>query len=391
MQNFEFHTPTKIIFGTGILDRLGETAAVYGKKALFLYGRESIKRSGLYDQVVAQFAAARLEFREHGGVQPNPILSHAEAGIVAAREFGAEFIVAVGGGSVIDEAKGIAAGFSYDGDLWDLYSRKAGVERALPIIAVQTLPATSSENNAAAVLTNPATNEKFGLRSDHIIPRVAFLDPSLTLSIPYQYTAFAGFDIMSHLLEGYFTSTDPFAPVSEGFVEGTVRAVMLSLERLKDNPADLEARSALMWAGALGWNGLCTAGVEGARIPNHMLAHPLGALYDVPHGAALAVIFPVWLRYFRERLAARILLFGRRILEMGPELDGREPSEACDQVIDRFAEWIRAVGCPASLAELGVDDPDFTELTSQAEVLASYWNIKDHPRKDIEALYRTMV
>lgn len=390
MQNFTFHSPTRIIFGSGILDQLGETAAEFGRRLLFLYGRESIKRNGLYDTVVRQLESAGLEIREHAGVQPNPLLPHAEAGVAAAREFGAELIVAVGGGSVIDEAKGIAAGFYYAGELWDLFSRKAVVQKALPIVAVQTLPATSSENNAAGVLTNPETNEKFGLRSAHIVPRVAFLDPSLTTTVPYQYSAYAAFDIMSHMLEGYFTSTDPFAPVQDGYVEGLVRAVMMSLDRLKKDPADIEARSALMWAGALGWNGLCNAGVEGARIPNHMLAHPLGALYDLPHGASLAVIFPVWLRFYQKRLAPRILLFGRRILEMGPELEGLSEVQACDRIVDRLSEWLREAGCPATLKELGIEAPDYGELVKQAEVLCRQWNIQDHPPEDIEALFRAM-
>jgi len=391
MQNFQYYNPTRIFFGREALNELGTEAAKLGTRALLVYGKDSIRRSGLYDRVRELLEARGISVTDHSGVQPNPVLSHAREGVRLAREARADLIVAVGGGSVIDESKAVAAGALYRGDLWDLYSRKAAAESALPVLAVQTLPATSSENNPAAVLTNRETNEKFGLRSVHIQPRAAFLDPTLTLTIPVLYTAYAAFDIMSHLLEGYFTSADPFAPVQDGFVEGMVRAVMESLDRIRKNPSDWDARAALMWAGALGWNGLSNSGVIGARIPNHMLEHPLSAVYDIPHGAGLAVVFPAWLTFRQKELAPRILRFGRRILDMGEEVRNLPEEKACDRIIERFRDWIRESGCPRSLAEAGIRNPDITELVRQARTLCEYWSIPGYSDADLAAIYRSVL
>ena len=388
MQNFNFYSPTKIIFGSDILKNLGKTTRELGTKALLVYGRNSIKDSGLYDQVVALLEDEGISVTDHPGVKPNPELPHAREGAEKAVNTGAEMIIAVGGGSVIDESKAIAAGACYSGNLWDFYIRKAIIKSTLPIIAVQTLPATSSETNQAGVLTNPETNEKLSIRSPLLVPRTAFLDPSLSFTVPLQYTAYASFDIMSHLLEGYFTSTDSFAPVQDGFVEGTVRAVMSSFNKVQKDVRDWDARASLMWAGALAWNGLCNAGVQGASTPNHMLEHPLSAVYDIAHGAGLSAIFPSWLRYKKESIAPRILLFGKNILEMGDEIKGESESLACDKIIDRFSEWIGNTGCPLSLREAGIDNPDIPLLVKQARTLCGYWGIDGYTDEDLGAIYR---
>jgi len=388
MQNFEFYSPTRVIFGKNILTDLGTISRTYGAKALLVYGRNSIKESGLYDQVMSNLKEAGLSVEEFSGIKPNPELSHARRGAEKAGETGAEMIIAVGGGSVIDEAKAIAAGACYSGNLWDFFTGAATVEKALPVIAIQTLPATSSETNQVSVITNTATNEKFGSRSPLYVPKVAFLDPSLTYTLPLEYTAYASFDIMCHLLEGYFTSTDSFAPVQDGFVEGTVKAVMTSMKMVEKNPRDKDARAALMWAGALAWNGLANAGVEGASTPNHMLEHPLSAVYDVAHGAGLAAIFPAWLKYMKKSITPRILLFGEKIMEMGDEIRDLNDDKACDTVIEAFTRWIKAAGCPVNLREAGIENPDFPELVKQAETLCGMWGIDGYSEDDLEAIFR---
>lgn len=388
MENFEFYSPTRIVFGNDILKDLGKTARELGTKALLVYGRNSIRDSGLYDRVITLLVDAGISVTDHPGVKPNPELPHAREGTKKAVDTEAEMIIAVGGGSVIDESKAIAAGACYRGDLWDFYIRKAAIKSALPIIAIQTLPATSSETNQASVLTNPETNEKLGARSPLIVPRVAFLDPSLSFTVPLQYTAYASFDIMSHLLEGYFTSTDSFAPVQDGFVEGTVKAVMSGFKKVQKDLRDWDARASLMWAGALAWNGLCNAGVEGASIPNHMLEHPLSAVYDVAHGAGLSAIFPSWLRYKKGSIAPRILLFGEKIMEMGDEIKGLSENQACDKVIYRFSKWIGDTGCPVNLREAGINNPDIPLLVKQARTLCGYWGIDGYTDEDLGAIYR---
>ncbi len=381
MLNFEFYSPTKIIFGRGVVSRLGEEVAEFGKTAMLVYGRDSIKKSGLYQQLLDQLGEKGIRVVEHGGVSANPLLDHALEGIRKARKEGVDFIIGAGGGSVIDESKGIAAGVACDADLWDLYSKKETVDAALPVIAVQTLPATSSETNQAAVLTNIETNEKFGLRSPLIVPAKAFLDPELTFTIPLKYTAYACFDIISHLLEGYFTTTADFAPVHDGFVEGLAGAVKVSLERVLKDPRDYDARASIMWAGSLAWNGLANAGLDGAKIPNHMFEHPLSAVYNAAHGAGLAVVMPAWLDFKKNEIGDRIVKFGEKIL-------GLKGVVTPDIVIYEFRLWIKKIGCPLTFGELGIENPDIGELIKQARVLCGMWNIDGYTDEDLETVYR---
>ncbi len=388
MQNFEFYSPTRVVFGNDILKDIGTSARVFGTKALLVYGQDSIRKSGLYDEVKNLLLEAGISITDYSGVQPNPELPHARKGAAAAIDSKVEMIIAVGGGSVIDESKAIAAGACYSGNLWDFYNQTASIKKALPIIAVQTLPATSSETNQVSVLTNPETNEKFGTGSPLLVPKVAFLDPSLTFTIPLEYTAYASFDIMSHLLEGYFTSTDSYAPVQDGFVEGLVKAVITSFNLIQKNPRDWDARASLMWAGALAWNGLCKAGVKGASTPNHMLEHPLSAVYNIAHGAGLSAIFPSWLRYKKDTIAPRIIRFGEKILELGDEIKGLQESQACDKIIDTFSLWIGNTGCPLSLKEAGIKNPNIPELVKQARTLCGLWGIEDYTDEDLETIYK---
>ena len=391
MNNFEFYSPAKVIFGRGVVSRLGEESAEFGKKALFLYGRESIKKSGLYDQILSQCAEAGIALVEHGGVSPNPVLSHAEEGVRKAREAGVDFIIAAGGGSVIDESKAISAGTASDTPVWEFVTRSAVVEKALPIVAVQTLPATSSETNQVGVLTNEKTHEKFSIKSPLLVPAKSFLDPELTFTIPAKYTAYACFDIMSHLLEGYFTMTADFAPVHEGFVEGLAAAVKASLERILKDPKDYDARASVMWAGALAWNGMANAGLEGASIPNHMLEHPLSAVYNVSHGAGLAVVIPAWLEYKKHEIGGRIVKFGEKILGINGLRDIGDEGAAADKVIGEFRTWISSIGCPLTMKEAGVENPDIEELVSQAEKLCGFWGVKGYTAADLESIYRLCI
>ena len=389
MQNFEWVTPTKVFFGAGILNRLGLETSLWGKRALFLYGKGSIKTSGLYNTVVAQLRGANIFFVEHADVQPNPRIVHATEGARKAKEHDLDCIVAVGGGSVIDEAKAIAVGALHDEPLWDFYTRKAVFRDALPIIAVQTLPATSSEMNGASVMTNEETHEKFSIRSEMLYPKLAFLDPSLTLSIPVQYTAYACTDILSHLMEGYFTATADF-PLQDGMVEGVCRAVMGSLETILKTPRDFEARSTIMWAGALAWNGLLKAGVEGASIPNHMIEHPLSGMYDIAHGAGLSIVIPAWLKYMKSHIAHRIVLFGQRIMGLEKQLDGKPAIEASDIVIEALEAWYQHIGTPIRLKEAGLQALDIDACTKQAMALSKLWGVPGYTEADIRAIYRLM-
>ncbi|MDC7225137.1 MAG: iron-containing alcohol dehydrogenase [Spirochaetales bacterium] len=388
MLNFDYQSGTKVIFGRGVIDRLGEEVSELGKKALFVYGRDSIKRSGLHEKICAQLQEAGVEIVEHAGVSANPLLSHVQSGVDKARKIGADFIIGAGGGSVIDESKGIAAGTANDAALWDLYSGKVKPTAALPVVAIQTLPATSSETNQVGVATNDETGEKFGLRSPLLVPVKAFLDPELTFTIPLKYTAYACFDMMTHMIEGYFTTTAEFAPVHDGFVEGLAKAVKKSLARILKNPNDYDARAAVMWAGTLAWNGLSNAGLEGAKIPSHMFEHPLSGLYNVAHGAGLAVVMPAWLEYKKHEVKSRIVSFGKNILEMQNLSEVSDELAAADLVIAEFRSWLQSIGCPSSLADLGIDNPDYKELVHHAMKLSEIWNIPGYSEADMTAIYK---
>lgn len=386
MTNFEFYSPTKVIFGKGVISRIGKESITYGKKALLLYGKESLKKNGLFDLITKSLSEEGIQIVEHSGVEPNPTLPHALSGIEIAKRESVDFIVAAGGGSVIDEAKGIAAGFYADQDLWNYYSGIVSVKKALPVIAVQTQPATSSETNQVGVLTNPERDEKFGLRSPHIVPVVSFLDPETTFTIPLKYTAYACFDILSHLLEGYFTTTASFSPIQNGFVEGMAKGIIESLNIVLKKPDDYDARASIMWGGALAWNGLANAGLAGAKTPNHMLEHPMSALYNVAHGAGLSIVMPAWLKYRKESISDRILRFGDKVLEI-KGLEELDSHVACDLVISQFEDFIRSIGCPLTFTEAGILDPDLDELYKQVQTLSKLWGIPGYSEKDIKTIY----
>ncbi|TFG63049.1 MAG: iron-containing alcohol dehydrogenase, partial [Spirochaetales bacterium] len=355
MIDFTLQLPTKIIFGKDAIAKLGGEASRCGKRALLVYGQGSIKRNGVYDEVITSLADSGITIDEHAGVRENPSLAHAEEGVRKAVRQKAEMIIAVGGGSVIDEGKGIAIGCVNQEPLWDFYTRKAEIKDALPILAVQTMPATSSETNFISVLTNEKTRQKFSARSEKLFPRAAFLDPQKTLSIAADQTACACTDIMAHLMEGYLTSTDTYAPVQDGIAEGIIKAVMGSMERLIGDPGDYNARSAVMWAGALAWSGLCSAGLGGASVPNHMLEHPLSALYDIRHGAGLSVIFPAWLSHGKDRHVRRIELFGKNVLGL-PSGSGPE------EITAALKSWYRKIGMPVTMKEAGIEEPDIPAM-----------------------------
>jgi hypothetical protein len=267
------------------------------------------------------------------------------------------------------------------------YKIKKTAAEALPILAVQTVPATSSEVNAASVLTNDETMEKFSTRSVSVIPRVAFLDPTVTTGIPLHYTAYACTDILSHMMEGYFTTTAKWIPIQDGMVEGISRGVIEAMDRLLVNPKDLDARSAVMWAGTLAWSGLINAGVDDAALPNHMIEHPLSAFYDIAHGAGLSIVIPAWLKYMKSRISHRIIRFGRRILELDEQLEGLPESSQSDRVIEALEAWYRKIGSPVTFREGGIVNPDIDALTRQALQLGEYWGIPDYTAADIKKIY----
>jgi len=300
-----------VVFGEGKTAQIGKY--VKGQKCLFLYGSRSIKENGIYDQVVASLKASGVAFVEKSGVQPNPVLSFVHDAIAMARKEQVDCILAVGGGSVIDTAKAVAAGFFYDGDVWDFFIDKAKITKALPIYVVLTLAATASEMNSGAVITNEKTKQKFNIQGDSLFPKVSILDPTNTYTVPPRQVANGSVDAIVHLLEGYFTCSYPSTLIQDGFVETLVKTIIATTKTILKQPKDYDARANFMWSATLALNGLTTAGIGNYGFPNHMMGHSLSALYNVDHGASLSIVFPAWLKYHATTFGERLARFGQAV------------------------------------------------------------------------------
>jgi len=353
MQNFEFYTPTRMIFGKDTHKSVGEVIKGYGfKKILLHYGKSSVKKTGLYDEVVKSLKDSKIEFKELGGVEPNPKLSMVKEGVKTAKEYGAELILAVGGGSVIDSSKLIAAGALYDGDPWDFPSKKAVPQKALPVGTILTLSASGSEMSNSCVITNEDGWLKRGYGTDFNRPLFSICNPCLTYTVsPYQ-TACGIVDIMMHTLERYFTPGEPFM-ITDEMAEGVLRATIKAGRAAMDNPGDYEARANLMWAGSLSHNNLTGAGTP-FLMGCHQLEHELSGMYDsVAHGAGLAVIYPAWAKYVYKYNPSRFKQLAVNVWGISPE--GRGDEEVALMGIKASEDFFASIGMPVRLCELGID------------------------------------
>ncbi|MFH7325387.1 iron-containing alcohol dehydrogenase [Desulfurivibrio sp. C05AmB] len=373
MHDFVFHNPTKIIFGPGREMEIGAelTAAGIGN-VLLVYGRESVRKSGLLDRVIATLNQSGIGFVEFGGVVSNPVLSHTREGIALARQSGVEAVLAVGGGSVIDEAKAIAVGATAECDVWEFFLGRE-VTAALPVFSILTLAATGSEMNGNAVITNEETRQKYNIGTIHAYPRVSILNPELTYTVSPAYSAYGAVDAIAHLIEAYFTK-EPGTRLQDRLVEGLITTIIENAEIIRDRPADPQARASMMWAATLALNGLTPAGVGPYTFPNHMIEHSLSALYNIAHGAGLAIVIPAWMQWYQPRNPAQFERFAAKIFD-------RQTGEAG---ISALKEWFRGLGCPVSLAEGQIPNGDIDRIAANAYGLAQRWEIDQlYPAKTI--------
>jgi alcohol dehydrogenase YqhD (iron-dependent ADH family) len=382
MQNFVFHNPTKILFGKNTIPAIGPETVAFGARVLLVYGSGSIKNNGIYDQVTDSLMAAGAEVVEHPGVQSNPLLSHVRKGIALAKEQKCQVVCAVGGGSVIDEAKAICAGAVVDHDVWKFFTGKKSVRSPLPLTTVLTLAASGSEMNSGMVITNEETQQKFGFANKHLFPKTSILDPEATFSVPADYTAYGAVDAIAHVLEFYFTTQDPATPVQDRFMEGLIINAMESCARVLANPHDYQGRADLMWTATLALNGLTGAGLGKVGFPMHMIEHSLSALYDVPHGAGLSAIIPGWMRHQCQKAPQRFAQFARRVFDIR---DNSVETEARQGII-ALEDWFGKVNSPASLAALNIPKDDIPLIAENAAPLAKIWRMPDYDRKRIEAI-----
>lgn len=361
MENFRFSMPTEIIFGRDTHKEVGRETKRIGKRALLHYGGGSIKKTGLYDTVVASLKAAGVEFVELGGVQPNPRLSLVHDGIRLCREQKLDCILAVGGGSVIDSAKAIGTGVAYEGDVWDFYERKARPESMLPLGVVLTIPAAGSEASVSSVISRDEGSLKLPLDIDILRPRFAIMNPELTFTLPPFQTAAGAADIMSHILERYFTNV-PHVDLTDRLCEATLKTVIHNAPIVLAEPQNYDARAEIMWAGTIAHNDLLSTGRVGDWA-THMIEHELSALYDVTHGAGLSVVFPAWMTHTYKHDVDRFVQFAVRV--WGEEEDFDEPERTALLGIARLKAFWKNIGLPVNLQELGVPSDRLEEMAKR--------------------------
>ncbi len=382
MQNFVFHNPTKILFGKNTVPAIGPETTLFGKNVLLVYGSGSIKRSGLYEQVVQSLGSAGANITEHGGVQSNPLLSHVRTGIALAKENAIDVLCAVGGGSVIDTAKAICAGATVQHDVWKFFTGKKSVKAPLPLTTVLTLAASGSEMNSGMVITNDETSQKFGFANKQLYPKTSILDPSLTCSVPKDYTAYGAVDAVAHVLEFYFTTEEAATPVQDRLMEGLVINAMESCDRVLLAPDDYQARADLMWTATLALNGLTAAGLGKVGFPMHMIEHSLSAFYNVPHGAGLSAVIPGWMRYQAPHALPRFAQFASRVF--GVTTGSRE--QIAYSGIDKLTAWFTKIQAPTSITALNIPESDIPKIAENAMALAKVWRMRDYNQEKVETI-----
>ncbi|WP_312151129.1 iron-containing alcohol dehydrogenase [Paenibacillus odorifer] len=381
MRKFEFYNPTKLIFGQGTLEALKTEVPKYGKNVLLMYGGGSIKRSGLYDKVVAELSSIGATVTELSGVEPNPRLSTVHKGVDLCREHNIDLVLAVGGGSVLDCAKAVAVGAKYDGDMWDFVERKAAAQDALPLGTVLTMAATGSEMNNGSVITNEVTKEKMGWGSVHAYPAFSILDPENTFSLPRDQTVYGMVDIMSHVLEHYF-HTDGNTPVQDGFCETLLRTVIETAPKLIEDLNNYELRETIMYCGTMALNGMVSMGFAGDWA-THNIEHAVSAVYDIPHGGGLAILFPQWMKYNLSTNPARFRQLAVNVFGVDPA--GKTDEEIGLEGIEALRNFWDSIGAPKTLGDY---DSEIGSMADKAVRFGAFGNFRKLEREDVVEIYK---
>jgi alcohol dehydrogenase YqhD (iron-dependent ADH family) len=361
--NFEFYAPTKLIYGLNTQKQIGQALTPYSpKKVLVHYGGGSIKSNGIYDDVVNSLKEHGIEYVELGGVVPNPRLSLVYEGIDLVRRQSVDFILAVGGGSVIDSAKAIAAGAPYEGDVWDFYEKGVSPVRALPVATILTLPAAGSEMSTRSVITNEGKQLKLRLATPLIRPILSIINPALFTTLPKAQIANGITDIMSHIFERYFTDTVNTA-LTDALCEATLRTVMENGLKLMENPGDYDAWAEIGFAGTIAHNDILGVG-RNQDWASHNIEHEISAIYDIAHGEGLAIIIPAWMTYTCRDNIQMFLQFALNV--MGVTFNSRAPLHTIKEGIDKLCDFYRRLGQPLKLKEIGIGDENFELMARKA-------------------------
>lgn len=385
MNNFVFYSPTEFVFGKATEMQVGTLARKHGaRKVMIVYGGGSVVRSGLLDRVKQSLQEAGIEYCLMSGVQPNPVDTKVYEGIEFCRREQADMLLPVGGGSVIDTAKAVAAGVLYEGDFWDFYIGKAKVTKALKVAVVLTIPAAGSEGSGNTVITKLDGLQKLSLRVPEVLrPVFSIMNPELTYTLPPFQTACGVADMMAHIMERYFTNTQE-VDIGDRLCEGTLMAIINEAPKVMRNPEDYGARANLMWAGMIAHNGTCGVGCE-EDWASHFLEHEISAIYGVTHGAGLSVIFPAWMTWMVEHNVGKIAQYAVRVWGV-PESEDKKAVAL--EGIGKLKAFFSSLGLPVTFKELGIENPDIDRLAdslhrNKGELVGNYVKLTKQDSKEI--------
>ena len=386
MENFNFYSPTEFVFGKYRETEAGSYVKKYGgTKVLIHYGGGSAVKSGLIGVVKKSLDDAGIAYCELGGVKPNPRDTLVYKGIDLCRSEGVDFILAVGGGSVIDSTKAIAAGVPYDGDFWDFYSKKAQVETALPLAVVVTIAAAGSEGSRSSVITKEDGMLKRGIGYEILRPKFSIMDPALTQTLPAYQTACGCTDIMAHVFERYFTNTKE-VEITDRLCEAVLLTIVKEAPRVIADPDNYDARANIMWAGMVAHNNICGVGRQ-QDWNSHGLEHELSGLYDVAHGAGLAVIMPSWMQYVYKHNVMRFCQMATRVF--GCQMNFENPETTAIEGIRRFRTFLHSIGMPINFAELGAKEEDIPVLVEKLGIGdGKFSGFMELDKNDVTEIYR---
>ena len=384
MQNFDYQTPTRLIFGKGVVDKLPQVMSGFGKKILLTYGGGSIKKIGLYDKVKELLSG--YEIYELSDIKPNPKYDPSVLdGVRMCKENEVDVILSVGGGSVLDCSKAIAAGAKYDGDPWDLISYKVKAKDALQIVDIITLAATGSEYDMGGVISRTETNDKIGYMDPLLYPVVSFLDPTYTFSVSKKQTAAGCADAMNHIMEQYFCEDSTI--LNDGFMEAGLKSLMINARKCLENPDDYTARAEMMLTCTYGCNGIYSLGNSYTGWPCHGMEHALSAYYDITHGEGLAIITPRWMKHIlSEKTVERFVKYGVNVFGIDASLDKFEIAE---RAIEETYKFFESINIPMHLKDVGIDESRIDEMAKHVadnEGLENAW--VPLMQKDIAEIFR---
>lgn len=384
MNSFSFYNPVKIHFGKGSINQLQKELPAYGKNILVVYGGGSIKKNGVYEDVMAQLQALQMNVYELSGVEPNPRVSTARKGIEICKEHQIDIVLAVGGGSVIDCSKLIVAGAVTDVDAWDIVLKKHIPTSALPLATVLTLSATASEMNSGSVITNWETKEKFGWGSQHTFPKFSILDPTYTYTVPTDQTVNGIVDTMTHIFEQYFHNATN-TPLTDEMCFGILRTIIEVAPKVLKDASNYEHRETLMLAGTIGLNGFLSLGSRGDWA-THNIEHAVSAYYDIPHAGGLAILLPNWMRY---NLHVKPERFSKMAISVfGVQAEGKSDEEIGLEGIEALSQFWRSIGAPSKLQDYGINEEHLDAIVNHTMVNGPFGNFAKLEQQDVYAILK---